>query len=479
MRKHHIWLVAVLLIAGCATTRPQQEGAGELEQTDRTLPSVLALLDPDTSMVEQDYLSDSNRPWWTVFSEPTLELMIDATIENSVDLAVAETRLREAYANRRATRQDLLPSVNLNGSIGIESTDLSDGGLSSGPSRTQDASLGLLMGWQLDIFGELRAAHASARAELESSEELVRDTQRVLVGLVAEGYYDLAGVRERIRVAQDSLERRRVNQERIEILLDKGYATTVDKARTDSQFYDARATIAQLELDEITLLNQLSLLVGVSMVEIRQLLATTEILSSNPVQLLAPSVDSLLVHRPDLRSVERELVAAAYDVRTARRAQYPTLGLSVGLDKGPSTIDTTSASLPTLNSWASEIVANLSAPILGRGRILAQIDLQSARLERAHLNYENALRVALQGIDTSLASVIKSRYILDQRKLAATAADLAAEQSKNLYEAGEIDYTSVIVAEQTRAFSQDSVIVAHRNSLIAYIQYTSAVAPAW
>jgi len=227
------------------------------------------------------------------------------------------------------------------------------------------------------------------------------------------------------------------------------------------------------------LLNQLSLLVGVSMDDVRDLLASNQELADIPSELMAPSVDSLLTNRPDLRVVERELVAAAYDVRSARRAQYPTLGLSAGLDKIPGSIDAASNSLPNLNSWASDIVANLAMPILGRGRILAQINTQSARLERAHLNYENALRVALQGIDTALASVIKNRFILEQRILSRGSARQAAEQSKDLYEAGEIDYTSVIVAEQTRAFAEDNVILAHRNSLIAYIQYTSAVAPTW
>jgi len=463
-------------LSGCAGVSPAREFEQDLEQTDRTLPSMRAA---EESFIEQDYLTPTPVAWWTIFSEPGLEQMIETTLENSIDLGVAYTRLDEAFAARRATRADLLPSVNLTGDVGVSTIDLQDGGFSSGPSRTQTAGAGLVMGWQLDIFGELRAAHASARASLQASEQTVRDTQRIIVGQVAQGYYELASVRERIRVAQESLQRRELNQDRINQLLDKGYATTVDQARSDSQFYDSRATLLQLELDEITLLNQLSLLVGVSMDEVRDLLATNQQLAKIPPKLMAPSVDSLLTNRPDLRIVERELVAAAYDVRSARRAQYPTLGLSAGLDKIPGTIDTTSNSLPNLNNWASDIMANLTTPILGRGRILAQINTQSARLERAHLNYENALRVALQSIDTALAGVIKTRFILEQRILSRGAARQAAEQSKDLYEAGEIDYTSVIVAEQTRAFAEDNVILAHRDSLITYIQYTAAVAPTW
>ncbi len=470
------WLGVSAILSGCAGIDPTREYEEDLNQTDLNLPSMRGM---DQAFIEQDFLTPSPVAWWTVFSEVGLERMIEATLTNSIDLGVAYTRLDEALAARRATRADLLPSVNLTGNVGVATLDLQDGGFSSGPSRTQSAGAGLVMGWQLDIFGELRSAHRSAKASLQASEQTVRDIQRIIVSQVAEGYYELASVRERIRVAKESLQRRELNQDRINQLLDKGYATTVDQARSDSQSYDSRAILLQLELDEITLLNQLSLLVGVSMNEVRDLLADNQNLAGIPAELMAPSVDSLLTNRPDLRAVERELVAAAYDVRSARRAQYPTLGLSAGLDKIPASIDAASNSLPNLNSWASDIVANLATPILGRGRILAQINTQSARLERAHLNYENALRVALQGIDTALAGVIKNRFILEQRILSRGAARKAAEQSKDLYEAGEIDYTSVIVAEQTRAFAEDSVILAHRNSLIAYIQYTSAVAPTW
>jgi len=282
------------VLSGCAGVSPNREFEEDLEQTDLNLPSMRGV---DQAFIEQDYLTPSPVAWWTVFSEIGLERMIKATLENSIDLGVAYTRLDEALAARRATRADLLPSVNLTGDIGVSTIDLQDGGFSSGPSRSQSAGAGLVMGWQLDIFGELRSAHRSAKASLEASEQTVRDIQRIIVGQVAEGYYELASVRERIRVAKESLERREQNQDRINQLLEKGYATTVDQARSDSQSYDSRAILLQLELDEITLLNQLSLLVGVSMDDVRDLLANNQQLADIPSELMAPSVDSLLTNR--------------------------------------------------------------------------------------------------------------------------------------------------------------------------------------
>jgi len=164
------------LLSGCAGIEPNREFEEDLEQTDLNLPSMRGL---DQAFIEQDYLTPSPVAWWTVFSEIGLERMIKTTLENSIDLGVAYTRLDEALAARRATRADLLPSVSLRGDIGVSTIDLSDGGFSSGPSRSQSAGAGLVMGWQLDIFGELRSAHRSAKASLEASEQTVRDIQRI------------------------------------------------------------------------------------------------------------------------------------------------------------------------------------------------------------------------------------------------------------------------------------------------------------
>jgi len=119
-------------LSGCAGIDPNREFEEDLNQTDLTLPSMHGA---DQEFIEQDYRTPSPVAWWTVFSEIGLERMIEATLANSIDLGVAYTRLDEALAARRATRADLLPSVNLTGNVGVSTIDLQDGGFSSGPSR--------------------------------------------------------------------------------------------------------------------------------------------------------------------------------------------------------------------------------------------------------------------------------------------------------------------------------------------------------
>ncbi|MEQ8662478.1 MAG: hypothetical protein RLW62_16810 [Gammaproteobacteria bacterium] len=51
--------------------------------------------------------------------------------------------------------------------------------------------------------------------------------------------------------------------------------------------------------------------------------------------------------------------------------------------------------------------------------------------------------------------------------------------SRRLFMAGELEYVSVVVAEQTRAAAEDAAIVAQSDAILAYVNYVGAVAPAW
>ena len=468
-------LLTVVALSGCASNLGDV-GQDKLAEVNTTLPS-REHYNGELKAIE--YSSADAQRWWTVFEDQSLSTIVELAKENATDVQLAVTRLDEAFALARASRQRLLPSLDLRSQAGIDSVDLEQNGFRTGPNRTNTAALDLTLTWQADLFGELKAANSATKLRLQASQAEVRDVQRLVVAQVVTGYFRVAGIRERITVAQESLSRRRDSRARINQLLEKGHATSLDKSRTDNQFYQANAALAQLKLDETTLVNQMSIIVGVDLDEVRSLLGDANKLADVPANAVIPSVEMLLKHRPDLRRVERELVAAAYERRSAKRALYPTLGLSAGIGKGAETVGINVGEFPNLNVITGNILANLTMPIIGRGQILSQINASSARLSAAHIRFEDRIRRALQGIDNALASLSHGTFIAQQRLHAAESATTAAELSKELYLAGEIDYTSVIVAEDTRAAAEDFAIVAGENALSAYIQYTSSVAPVW
>jgi NodT family efflux transporter outer membrane factor (OMF) lipoprotein len=466
--------VIALLLSACVGEPPQKQSELAFKTVKTALPS---LAKSKMQWQEMHYLAADAKPWWQQFDDVVLHELVTLTLENSKDIALAVARLDEAIATARASRAGLFPTLNFDTQAGVSSTDLEEGGLQSNPARTNTFSANFALAWQADVFGQLRNLSAADKVRLEAQSSRVRDAQRVIVGQIVQNYYRLVSTRSRLKLTRSSVERRAENVERINQLLIQGYSTALDQSRADSQLYEARALLAQLELEEVTLLNQIGLLAGTDGMNIRHVLKATGQLIVPDDNAPLPSIALLIQHRPDLRAVERDLVAAAYNLNASTAALYPTLGFRVDLGKSPDGVLT--GAFPALDVITGGILANLAMPILGRGRLLAAIDASSARLQQAHRTFElTALRV-ISELDTSIISIDKNRTIYEQRLLASGSARQAAELSKELFKAGELDYTSVILAEQTRVSSETSAITAQQALIIAYITYLSAVAPAW
>ncbi len=470
-------LFIVVLLQACAgtsTTVPKDVSEQAVSKVDIALPSAA---NTDSDFYSSHYLASDAEPWWQGFNDPVLAELIAITIENSTDIGLAVARLDEAVANARSSRAAGLPTLDFDVQAGVSSTDLESGGLQSNPARVNTLSADFSLAWQADLFGQLRNATAAEKARMQSQEARVRDTQRVIVSRVVQTYYQLVSTRERLALTQISVSRRAENKQRIDQLLERGYSTYLDKTRADSQLYESNAAFAQLELEEVTLLNQIGVLSGIGVAAIRGVLEKTGQLAEPPADIPLPSINLLIQHRPDLRALERDLVASAYNVNSAIASLYPTLGLTVSLGKGDD--NRLPGSFPALDVITGGVLTRLATPILGRGRLLAAIDVNSARLKQAHYSFEQAALNAISDIDTAIVSMDKNRTIYQQRELAAESASTAADLSKELFKSGELDYTSVILAEQTRVTAESSAVTAKLGLLTAYINYMSAVAPAW
>jgi|GEM_PF-6942530 len=474
-RRALLLLVICLFLSSCVSTiSPEDISSDALKQVSTDLPSL------EGSQIEwqpSHYLALDAKPWWVEFEDSTLHQLIKVALENSKTIHLSIARLEEVMANARVSYADRLPTLGLTGQAGVSSADLESGGLQSNPARTNTASINFAAAWQTDLFGRLRNISAASKASLQAEASRVRDAQRLLVGQAVQSYYNLVSVRKRLGVTDSSVRRRSENVERIDQLLKQGYATALDKTRADSQLYEARALLAQLELDEATLLNQLAVLSGINAFEARNLLKVTGELVVPRRSAPLPSIPLLVQHRPDLRAVERDLVAAAYNVNASLAALYPTLGFSVNLGKGAD--GGLTGAFPALDVITGGLLATIAVPILGRGRLLAGVDVDSARLQQAHATFELTALGVISELDTSIISIDKNRTIYEQRELASGSAREAAELSKELFKAGELDYTSVILAEQTRVSAETNAINAQQALLLAYITYLSAVAPAW
>src|SRR5690606_253326 len=106
--------------------------------------------------------------WWTVFSDPLLEVYIDQAALGNRNLEVARANVRRARALRREARAGFFPDINATGRGTREGTSGEIAAFGQGTVRsfydaTFDAS------WGVDIFGGVRRASEAATARLQGA----------------------------------------------------------------------------------------------------------------------------------------------------------------------------------------------------------------------------------------------------------------------------------------------------------------------
>lgn len=467
----------LLTITSCSHIKPENLVEASHAKVETDIPSAEQV---NLDLSKQATKSDDAVEWWKSLKDPALNRLIDVTLEKSNTIELAYARVEQAIAQRRSSRAGLFPSINLRGSAGVDSPNIEEIPLEySTPGRINTATAELQATWATDIFGELRNRVRSDKASLAAEKHRLRDTQRILISQVITSYYSIIATRQQIALTKESALRRQQNVERINELLDRGYATRLDKTRTDSQWYESNASLAQLELQEATLLNELAVTVSVGLIEIRAMLNDATQIPQLSKKLPLPSITTFLLNRPDLREAEFDLYAAAFTVNSSKAALYPSLSTTLSVGKGPEQTGLLTGDFPNLNQVTAGIAANLTMPIFGRGRLLAQIDVNSALLKQAHVSYEQSMRAAISELDTSLVSFDKNSLIYEQRSEASASATEAAELSKELFKSGELDYTSVIVAEDTRVSAEIAAVIAHNSLVNAYINHMANVSPMW
>lgn len=367
------------------------------------------------------------RQWWRSVQDQSLNVQVDAARQKAFSVLRAGAISAESAAYERRASSILLPSLNTNAQT--TQTELNSSN-----------SLSLDLNWQIDVFGRYRNALKAGQLKSQANEALIVDAQRLIASETVSSYISLAGFKSEISLAKQSVSRLEDTISKIKRLAGAGYATQLDVHRSEVQLLDAKANISQLQASAKSFENRLKLLtasepLGVISTDIFETLLN--------LNLAIPEPEKLINNRSDIRAANLMLLAAAAEVAAAKGQLLPDLSIDGRLFL---TDDDNRSFSPT--DFTSNIISRLSMPILGRGRILADIDANNARLQQAKISYDETVQTALLEIDTAYNQAILYRQAAQERKQAVASAQTALSQSLRLFDAGEIVYLDVLLAEQ-------------------------------
>src|SRR5690554_3628311 len=168
-------------------------------------PIQLTRFDNDSAQGgDMQTLARNEARFWAGFDDPVLARLIEQTLSGNQSLQAALARYQEAEALLRGSRREQLPSVTAGASAAgqrlaeVERTQ-------PDRERIERYQAGVALRWELDLFGRLRRATEASEAELAAAGADRQSLQVALAGQLASSYFELRGLQQQLRVAEENV----------------------------------------------------------------------------------------------------------------------------------------------------------------------------------------------------------------------------------------------------------------------------------
>lgn len=417
--------------------------------------------------------------WWRGFGNQELSMLMLQAEAGNHDLAAALARIDQAEASLRVAGAALLPSLSASGSAtrSWSPPASSTTGTTSSrvPERTtrNSFSTGLTASYQVDLFGGNQASKQAAAARLASS-RFDRETVRLtLHSTLAASYFQLLSIRDRMRLAENTL---RNAEDVLAVLVrqqELGVASDLEVAQQRNSVASQRASIPALRQSEYETLTALALLLGQPPQGFRVQTQSLNDLRLPPVRAGLPS--GLLERRPDLRQAESNLYAANRDLAVAKAARLPSFSLT-----GSGTFQNNELrNLIDAQNIAYSLASSILAPIFQGGRLEAQEDLSRARLRELAETYAKTAITAFGDVEDAL----NGNNTAAQRAGFATEAYDQAQDAYRIvdarFRAGTVPFLTLLDAQRSVFQANDTLVQARLARYTALIDLYKALGGGW
>jgi len=345
-------------------------------------------------------------------------------------------------------------------------------------ATTNNYQAALNASYEVDLWGKYRTATRAAQNDLLAT-EYARETVRTAVtAQVAQTYFGLVAADAQLALLKDTLALR---EQTVALQTDRAQAGVIGQydlaqARAERDAVAADIATAQRAVDQFEA--ALAVITGRSP---RDVFTPSVVRQPSLAKLLAvPTVPAgvpsdVLERRPDVRQIEKELVAASLRIDRARADYFPSLTLTGQL--GSESIELHRiASGPAL-IWS--IGAGLVQPLLNFKGIEANVDTQTARREELVANYRQTVQSAFRDVHDALAANETTRAALAAQASRRENLQQAYELSDMRYKAGYSPYLEVLDAQRQLLQAQTLSILAARDARLALVDLAKALGGGW
>lgn len=360
--------------------------------------------------------------WWQHWQDPVLTATLETALASAPDLAIAQSRVREARAI--AGLADVDRGATIGAQIGAGHVDAKlDNPVGHDLKRHRNALIGgLNASWEADLFGQKQSDADAARYAALGAEEQAHGARLLLVGHIARAYVDARAAQAQENIGAQTIATLEHLLRYTQARYRAGHTNAYDVERVQQQLTAVRAKNQTPAAEYARAVRQIAVLSGQTPQTYTLPDSPRDILAHPPAPPQGHTPEHLIERRPDLRARAAAIQAQAAKYASAQADLYPRLTFNF-LGQGVLTVGSNSQT-----NLLDLIGARLQVPLFTNGRIQANIEAADARLQTALLEYDQALLQALADVDNAYHG---EHTLGEQHALLTTAQQQADQHAKN------------------------------------------------
>lgn len=413
------------------------------------------------------------RDWWRGFNTPSLDQFMGEAQAANFDIAAAVARVRQADAQVKIAGAALLPTVQAGGGVSRTRSVATTPKAGGTPVGVDTYSAVLIASYEVDFWGRYADQVQSAKATADATRFDQQTTALSVQATVANTFFTIAALQDRIRVARNNLAAAESILEAFRARSVAGTAGGLDIAQQESVVAEQRASLPPLEQQLRQNVYALAILVGKLPEAVKIPETTLDTVALPAVAAGLPS--GLLQRRPDVQFAEAELIAANANTKAAVASVFPNISLTAqgGVES------TALSSLLSPSGVLYSLASSFTQPIFAGGALEGGIELNEARFDELVQDYRKAVISAFGDVETALVAV----EMTDRQEEAQRAAVVTAQRAYDIAQAqlysGTIDILTVLNTQRTLFLAQDLLVQARLAHAQAVVSLFRAVGGGW
>jgi NodT family efflux transporter outer membrane factor (OMF) lipoprotein len=381
--------------------------------------------------------------WWSTFSDPQFDGLMQQALADNPNLAQALARVREAQSLADVTRAGLAPSVSYDAQE-IRQRLSSHEPIPEPYNGTKRwlGSEGLNLSWDIDFWGRQASLLKRARSQTTAAALDVASARLALSGAVAQAYIDLYRNNALADVAQRTEAQRQNILEITRRRVKSGLDTDVELREASGAVPEAQVEFLQAQAAVALNTHQLAALSGQGAEVYAQVRRPTlDPAAILPLPAALPA--DLLGRRPDVLAARDWIEGAQAGQAAAKAAFYPDINLTafagtsaVGLGK-----------LFVGNSAVYGAGPAIHLPVFDAGRLKAEYRGAAAEIDDAVAAYNRSVLEAVRETadQLTLVAALNDEIVRQERSL--DDAEAAYRLAEERYRAGLSTYLTVLTTE--------------------------------